>query len=102
PPGRDHERDHRGSQRRGNRLVVTPIYLLVIGFATGVEYEQPKKARTSSFWLQDFVSGRKDAMGMFLGLGGILYLIGWIWLVVIAFRTEGILWGLIVLIFGWL
>ena len=41
-------------------------------------------------------------MGMFLGLGGILYLIGWIWLVVIAFRTEGILWGLIVLIFGWL
>ena len=41
-------------------------------------------------------------MGIILSLGSILYLIGWIWLVVIAFRTEGILWGIIVLLFGWI
>jgi hypothetical protein len=40
-------------------------------------------------------------MGIVLSLGGLLYLIGWIWLVVIAFRTEGIVWGVIVLLFGW-
>ena len=40
-------------------------------------------------------------MGIVLSLGGILYLIGWIWLAVIAFKTEGVLWGLIVLLLGW-
>ena len=40
-------------------------------------------------------------MGIVLSLGGILYVIGWIWLAVIAFQTHGVLWGIIVLLFGW-
>jgi hypothetical protein len=33
------------------------------------------------------------------GLGGLLFLIGWIWLIVIAFQTSGVLWGVLNIFF---
>jgi hypothetical protein len=33
-----------------------------------------------------------DILGM---LGGILVLVGWIWAVVVAFKTSGALWGIL-------
>jgi hypothetical protein len=33
------------------------------------------------------------------GLGGLLFLIGWIWLIVIAFQTSGTLWGILNIFF---
>ncbi len=29
------------------------------------------------------------------GLGGLLVLIGWVWLIVIAFQKDGALWGIL-------
>lgn len=34
-------------------------------------------------------------------LGALLFLAGWLWLVVIAFSRAGVLWGLITLVFNW-
>jgi hypothetical protein len=33
------------------------------------------------------------------GLGGLLFLVGWIWLVVIAFQKDGALWGILNIFF---
>jgi hypothetical protein len=33
------------------------------------------------------------------GLGGLLFLVGWIWLIVIAFQTSGALWGILNIFF---
>jgi hypothetical protein len=42
-------------------------------------------------------------MGIFLGiLGLILFLVGWIWLMVVAGKTSGPLWAVIVFFFNWL
>ena len=34
-------------------------------------------------------------MQIVFGIGGILYFIGWIWLIIIAFKTSGAVWGII-------
>ena len=34
-------------------------------------------------------------MGILAGIGGLLALIGWIWLVVTAFKVGGALWGIL-------
>ncbi|MBK9153869.1 MAG: hypothetical protein IPM25_06575 [Chloracidobacterium sp.] len=34
-------------------------------------------------------------MGILGVLGGILVLVGWIWAIVIAFKTSGALWGIL-------
>lgn len=33
------------------------------------------------------------------GLGGLLFLVGWIWLIVIAFQKDGALWGILNIFF---
>lgn len=38
-------------------------------------------------------------MGIIGGLGGLLFLIGWIWLIIIAFQTSGVLWGVLNIFF---
>ncbi len=34
-------------------------------------------------------------MGIFGIVGGILVLVGWVWAIVIAFKTSGALWGIL-------
>lgn len=38
-------------------------------------------------------------MGILGMLGSVLFLVGWIWLIVIAFKSEGALWGIINIFF---
>jgi len=33
------------------------------------------------------------------GLGGLLFLVGWIWLIIIAFQKHGVLWGVLNIFF---
>lgn len=33
------------------------------------------------------------------GLGGLLFLVGWIWLIIIAFQKDGALWGILNIFF---
>lgn len=40
--------------------------------------------------------------GILMGLGGLIAVIGWIWLIVVAFKTGGALWGILVFLFNWL
>ncbi len=40
--------------------------------------------------------------GILIGLGGLIAVIGWIWLIVVAFKTGGALWGILVFLFNWL
>ena len=35
-----------------------------------------------------------------MGLGGLVALIGWIWLLVVGFKEGGILWGLVIFFFS--
>lgn len=35
-------------------------------------------------------------------LGGILFLVGWIWLIIIGFKKGGILWGILIILFSWI
>lgn len=38
-------------------------------------------------------------MGILGGLGGLVFLVGWIWLIVVAFQAGGALWGIINIFF---
>ena len=38
-------------------------------------------------------------MGILAGLGGLMMLVGWIWLIVIAFQTSGAVWGIVNIFF---
>lgn len=40
--------------------------------------------------------------GILMGLGGLLVFVGWIWLIVVAFKVGGALWGILVFLFNWL
>ena len=33
------------------------------------------------------------------GVGGLLFLIGWIWLIIVAFQKDGVLWGVLNIFF---
>jgi len=37
-----------------------------------------------------------------MGLGGLLFIIGWIWLIVVGFKQGGALWGILIILFSWL
>lgn len=37
-----------------------------------------------------------------MGLGGLLVLIGWIWLIIIGFKEGGALWGILIFFFSWI
>lgn len=38
-----------------------------------------------------------------LGLiGGLMFLVGWIWLIVIGFKQGGALWGILIFLFSWI
>lgn len=37
-----------------------------------------------------------------MGLGGLLFLIGWIWLIVLGFKQGGALWGILIILFSWI
>jgi hypothetical protein len=34
-------------------------------------------------------------MSILMILGSLLFVVGWIWLIVIAFKTQGVLWGIL-------
>ncbi|WP_163833352.1 hypothetical protein [Spartinivicinus ruber] len=36
---------------------------------------------------------------MFILIGGLLCLVGWIWLIIIAFQNNKIVWGILILLF---
>ncbi len=38
-------------------------------------------------------------MGLLGGLGGLLFLVGWIWLIIIGFQTGGAIWGILNIFF---
>lgn len=40
-------------------------------------------------------------IGLLMGLGGLIALIAWVWLVVVAFKEGGPIWGIVVLLFSW-
>ena len=40
--------------------------------------------------------------GLFMGLGSLIALIGWIWLIIIGFQKGGALWGILIFLFSWL
>ena len=40
--------------------------------------------------------------GLVIGLGCLIALIGWIWLVIIGFQKGGALWGILIFLFTWL
>lgn len=40
--------------------------------------------------------------GAVMTVGGLISLIGWIWLVVIGFQKGGALWGILIFFFSWL
>jgi hypothetical protein len=35
-------------------------------------------------------------------LGLILFLVGWIWLIIVGFKQGGALWGILIFLFSWL
>lgn len=35
-------------------------------------------------------------------LGGLLFLVGWIWLIVVGFKQGGALWGILIFLFSWI
>lgn len=37
-----------------------------------------------------------------MGIGGLICLIGWIWLIVIGFQKGGALWGVLIIFFSWI
>lgn len=37
-----------------------------------------------------------------MGLGSLLIFIGWIWLIVVAFKKGGALWAVLVFLFSWI
>jgi hypothetical protein len=39
--------------------------------------------------------------GLVMGLGGLIALIGWIWLMVVGFQQGGALWGILIFFFSW-
>jgi hypothetical protein len=40
--------------------------------------------------------------GLGMGFGALLFLIGWIWLIVVGFKQGGALWGILIILFSWL
>lgn len=41
-------------------------------------------------------------MGILAIIGVIVFLIGWIWMIVVAFKQGGVLWGILVFLFSWI
>ncbi|CAN5281456.1 hypothetical protein BH10ACI1_BH10ACI1_31530 [soil metagenome] len=41
-------------------------------------------------------------MGIISLLGLLIFLVGWIWLIVIGFKQGGALWGILIFLFSWL
>ncbi len=39
---------------------------------------------------------------MGISIGGLLTLIGWIWLMVVSFKEGGILWAVLIFFFSWI
>lgn len=37
-----------------------------------------------------------------MGIGGLITLIGYIWLIVIGFQKGGALWGILIFLFSWI
>lgn len=37
-----------------------------------------------------------------MGLGSLIMLIGWIWLIVLGFQKGGALWGILIFFFSWI
>ena len=37
-----------------------------------------------------------------MGIGGLIALIGWIWLIIVGFKEGGALWGILIFFFSWL
>lgn len=37
-----------------------------------------------------------------MGIGSLIALIGWIWLVIIGFQKGGALWGILIFLFSWI
>jgi len=35
-------------------------------------------------------------------VGALLFLVGWIWLIVIGFKQGGALWGILIFLFNWI
>jgi hypothetical protein len=38
-------------------------------------------------------------MGLIAGIGSLVFLIGWIWLIVVGFQVGGVLWGILNIFF---
>jgi hypothetical protein len=41
-------------------------------------------------------------MGILAGLGALVFFIGWIWMMVVAFKQGGALWAVLVFFFSWI
>jgi hypothetical protein len=41
-------------------------------------------------------------MGILSILGLLLFLVGWIWMIIVAFKQGGALWGILVFLFSWI
>ncbi len=41
-------------------------------------------------------------MSIIAMLGLLIFLVGWIWLIVIGFKQGGALWGILIFLFSWL
>ena len=37
-----------------------------------------------------------------MGIGGLIFFIGWIWLMITAFKETGALWGILIFFFSWI
>ena len=37
-----------------------------------------------------------------VGIGSLIALIGWIWLIVVGFQKGGVLWGILIIFFSWI
>ncbi len=40
--------------------------------------------------------------GLVMGLGGLICVVGWIWLIVLGFQQGGALWGILIFFFSWI
>jgi hypothetical protein len=49
------------------------------------------------------MEGQMEILGFLgIGFGALLFLIGWIWLIVLGFKEGGPLWGILIIFFSWL
>jgi hypothetical protein len=46
--------------------------------------------------------GSMDFIGLgALGIGALMFFIGWIWLVVVGFKQGGVTWGVLIFLLNW-